>query len=120
MNSDKARELYRLSEIKYSDIGSKEIAKLIECIKLELINSDNELDMKICKLRKKDVAYAKDGGIKNCYIMVDGAYFTRREAIYFNMRNKRSNGFIGFAGWASSNNTEPFINAFKTWIKTCM
>lgn len=120
MDNDKARELYRLSEIKYSDIGSKEIAKLIKCIKLELSNSDNELGMKLCKLRKKDVTYAEDGGIWSCYLMVDGAYFTRREAISFNTITALGYGFIGFAGWAGSKNTEPFINAFETWTKTCM
>ena len=120
MNNEEARELYKQSGISYSDIGSKDIAQLIDCIKNELNNSDNELEMKLCKLRKNDVTYKEDGSIKNCYLMVDGAYFKRREAISFNTQSIKGEEFIGFAGWAGGKNTEPFINAFETWIKTCM
>lgn len=38
-------------------------------------------------------------------------YFEKREAVSFN-----SDGFIGFAGWASSANVEPIFQAFDTWL----
>lgn len=37
--------------------------------------------------------------------------YSLREAISFN-----SDGFIGFAGWASSYNTALFVDAFKEWV----
>lgn len=44
-------------------------------------------------------------------INVDGPYFRDREGITFNR-----SGFIGFAGWASSRNMKPILNAFQEWI----
>lgn len=120
MNNEEIREFYEKSSINYSDIGSKEIGKLISCIEQELDDSDNELGMKVSKLRNCDVSYNKDGSIKNCYIMVDGSYFKRREAISFNTQDINGGEFIGFAGWASTNNVKPFINAFKTWLESYM
>lgn len=118
MTNEEARELYKQSGITYGNIGSKDIFQLMDCIRTELNNSDNELKMKLCKLRKQDVTYKQDGTIKNCYLMVDGEYFKRREAISFNTQSTKGDEFIGFAGWVGGKNTTPFINAFETWINT--
>lgn len=116
MNNEEARKLYKESGLTYANISSIEISKLIDCIKHELSNSDNELEMKLSKLRKSDITYNSDGTIKNCYLMVDGFYFKRREAISFNSADVKGNEFIGFAGWAGSKNTKPFIVAFEKWL----
>ena len=54
----------------------------------------------------------KDGGVKKYFLMVDGSYFKRREAISFN-----DGGFIGFAGWADKYNVQPFLKAFDRWVE---
>ena len=51
-----------------------------------------------------------NGTIRGAYLFVNSYYFTQREAISFN-----PNGFIGFAGWASDNNVQPFLEAFMKW-----
>lgn len=117
MNNEEARKLFHQSGISYSDIGSKEIAQLIKYVKTELIKTDSELNMKLCRLRKNDVSYKDDGSIKNCYLMVDGSYFKRREAISFNTQNIKGEEFIGFAGWADDKNVKPFIDGFVTWLR---
>ena len=38
-----------------------------------------------------------------------------REAISFN-----SDGFIGFCGWADTQNSQPFLNAFRRWMTEYM
>ena len=38
-----------------------------------------------------------------------------REAISFN-----SDGFIGFCGWADTQNSQPFLNAFRRWLTEYM
>lgn len=73
--------------------------------------------MKLCNLRKKDVSFKPDGSIENCYLMVDSSYFKRREAISFNTQGLNGQEFIGFAGWDSTDNCQPFINAFIKWVK---
>jgi hypothetical protein len=120
MTNDEARELYKESGITYKSIGSKEISKLIYCIKTELHCCDNELELKLCPLRKNDINYNEDGSIKNCYLMVDGDYFKRREAISFNTADIHGNEFIGFAGWGGTKQREPLLKAFAKWINEMM
>lgn len=116
MTTDEARELYKKSGLTYRDIGSKEIAMLMDCIKAELLITETDLKFSLPNLRKSDINYNDDGSIKNCYIMVNGDYFKRREAISFNTASLKGDEFIGFAGWASTANTQPFINAFVIWL----
>ena len=47
----------------------------------------------------------------SAYIKVICDNYSQREAISFN-----PDGFIGFAGWASSYNTRLFIDAFIEWV----
>lgn len=105
------RNLFSSKFDDYKKIGSFEIDNLIKLLEVEL-SKPNNLNLKICPIRKRDIAYV-DGYIKHCYIMVDGEYFKRREAISFN-----NGGFIGFAGWASSENSKPIHKAFIKWVKS--
>ena len=52
----------------------------------------------------------RTGKIKEIEITVSGTYFSKREAVTFN-----ENGWIGFCGWASGYNNEPFVNGFAKW-----
>ncbi len=117
MNNDSAREIYKKSGIRYSNIGENEIKQLITYINIELKNSDSDIKMKLSKPRINDINYDSNNKIKNCYLMVDSNYFKRREAISFNTQDINGNEFIGFAGWAGTKNVEPFIIAFTNWIK---
>jgi hypothetical protein len=49
--------------------------------------------------------------IEGFFLFVAGPYFDKRECISFN-----ADGFIGFAGWASSENSEPIIKGFLAAI----
>lgn len=46
------------------------------------------------------------------YLLTDGSYFNKREAITFDLYTK----FIGFCGWASGCNRIPFIKGFVKWV----
>lgn len=105
------RNLFKSKVGDYKKIGSFEIDKLIKLLEIEL-SKPNDLNLKICSIRKKDIAYNHEH-IKHCFIMVDGKYFKRREAISFN-----NDGFIGFAGWASSENCKPINKAFIKWVES--
>lgn len=39
-------------------------------------------------------------------------YWDSREAVSFN-----TDGFIGFAGWADNQNTQPVLSGFMAWVK---
>ncbi len=119
MNNEEARILFSLSGIEYKDIDIDKIVLLIELIRSELIKDGTDLKMEICELRNKDVCFNLDGSLKECYLMVDGFYFKRREAISFNRLDQLGDCFIGFAGWAGGKNTVPFLNAFEKWVKDC-
>ena len=111
----------------YSAIGSKEIYRLEQLIIEELSKHTTEDDyskhvMTLAPLRKGDMAYS-EGHISHCYFIVDCktypasesvkpfSQWKRREAISFNR-----DGFIGFAGWASSQNEAPFVKSFDRWV----
>jgi len=111
LESQICRNLFVECGLTYSDIGSKEIGKLIGLIKISLEPcTENSVKMTLDKLKKNDYNYLEDGSIECCFLKVSSDYFKGREAISFN-----KDGFIGFAGWASSNNEKPITDAFKKW-----
>jgi len=130
MNREEARKLFENSGLKYSDIGSIQIAQLIKCIKEELQNfNNNGFVMELNPLKRNDIEYKEDGSIKNCYFKAKGIikgcnngsskdiiHFKEREAISFNTQGIEGNGFIGFSGWADDKNLTPFISAFIKWV----
>lgn len=59
-----------------------------------------------------DVCTERESGpVDAFHILVDGPYFTRREAI-----SLEPSGYFGFAGWADSRNERPFLVAFARWM----
>lgn len=61
--------------------------------------------------RKIEIKYTKEGAIECAFMYVKGRHFEERELVSFNR-----DGFIGFAGWASTTNVEPIINGFMDWL----
>lgn len=53
------------------------------------------------------IKYDKD----DVYLLTDGSYFSKREAITFDLYKR----FIGFCGWASGCNRIPYIKGFIKW-----
>jgi hypothetical protein len=107
MDSNDCRNKFKESGLKYSDIGSREIAKLSNLLRDELY-LNNKFNLSVnpdikCK-------YDKNGSIISCFIYVNSNYFTKREAFSFN-----SEEFIGFCGWADRSNCIPFYNTFDKW-----
>lgn len=62
------------------------------------------------KLSKKTYYRHKNGRLAYAFLRMNGLYFKQRECISFN-----SDGFIGFAGWASDGNVQPVLRAFIRW-----
>ena len=120
MTNNDARNYFIESGLKYSDVTKFDLESLISHLKRTyedyLIDGgkhSQEMGMKVCDLRKMDSKFDKNGKLLHAFIHLDGSYFHRRECISFN-----SDGFIGFAGWASTANAEPAIKAFKRWCDT--
>lgn len=120
MKTEDARIKFKEAGLSYSDLGSKEMAKLREILEQELSEFRNEsFQMALKPTRKKDSRFGKDGSVEHFsfrvkgWIAGDSPYFTDREAITFN-----TGGFIGFAGWSDSTNVTPFLKAFDKWVNS--
>lgn len=112
MTNDDARQLFK-DHLKYCDIFEGDILLLIMLINKELkLHRKIEKEMKLTLSLKYHYKKEKDGSLKELYLCCNGSYFKKREAISF-----ESSKWIGFAGWASTKNTYPFISAFVTWVK---
>ena len=61
--------------------------------------------------RKMIIHYNYNGTIQSAYLFTKGRHFEERECISFN-----HDGFIGFAGWASTTNVTPIVNGFMDWL----
>lgn len=107
---DKLRKKFNTS-LSYQIIDEMKLYRLKWLIAEELSNHDGKINMRLSTNKKKDVKILKRTGLKFAMLKVDGSYFKEREAISFN-----ESGFIGFAGWASGYNLEPFANAFEKWM----
>jgi hypothetical protein len=106
----KARDQFN-SRFDYSLLREVHINHLRLLVSSELAHHDKEIDMSLKQPLKKDTVVRKTLGLKYAKLEVNGSYFSGREGITFN-----ENGFIGFAGWASSYNLKPFAVAFEKWI----
>lgn len=109
VTSDYCRKLFKSLNLTYED-ARQHINSLINYLDLELQSySKTENGMEIKMTVNKKIRHDRVGGT---YILVDGSYFSNREAISFN-----GDGFIGFCGWASTKNSMPIYNAFISWCQ---
>ena len=101
------RKKFAECSFSYSKLNSNDLIFLMKFIRIEL---KKHKDFKMFLSEKVDIKFNEDT-LKYFYLRVNGPYFENREAISFNI-----DGFIGFCGWASSNNSKPFLTAFDNWI----
>jgi len=115
-SSKLAREYFKESGIKFSDITIEDCKKLRIlineiCYKLCADESYSMIkDLEVNKRIKKDKA-----GI---YLTISGSYFKDRQAISFFTPDEKLNDLdlpIGFCGWASGCNRIPIIQGFIIW-----
>ncbi len=119
--TDFARQKFIDKQLDYSDIKVSDFFRLVSYVSEEIekfpefLSAHPELHgiktLIISQMLKdiKPVYNAdKNGGMASGFIKVSSHYFEGREAISFN-----NDGWIGFAGWASSTNIIPFVKAFE-------
>lgn len=108
--ANEAREAFESSGLDYSDISLKDLAHLRDLINQELSGHTPLRGSMICQTKIKS-DFSDDGEMRSAFIFCDGFYFSKREAVSFN-----SDGFIGFAGWASTTNLHPITRGFIAWL----
>ncbi|MDU0069882.1 MULTISPECIES: hypothetical protein [Bacillus] len=114
MNSEQARIYFVDNGLKYEDVTEGDICVLTMLLNKHVKNAIKKNKNTIDTMRmsqKIKSKYTTKGTLKCCFLFVNSDYFTQREAISFNQ-----DGFIGFAGWASSDNVKPMIDAFVEWV----
>ena len=110
MNTDDAREMWQRSGFDYSVLTTPNVEMLAGLLSVELSDFAKHGGMEMV-VAYKEIWRDKSMKVTSCRITVDGPYFKDRMGIAFDR-----DGFIGFAGWASSNNIRPFVQAFVTWV----
>lgn len=116
LTTEQARQYFKDKNLNYSKITYNDLTKLqlllIDELNSYIINDEHgkEMGMTFRTPLKKDIKVLVRSGLQYAFLKVDGSYFEKREAISFNR-----DGFIGFAGWASSRNAQPMLRAFIRW-----
>jgi len=105
MTNDEVREVFAKSGLDYSILSHINLERLrylinSEMVESRLFNGEYRCDRKI-HLEPKWAG-----------LTCSSDYFEEREAVSFNR-----DGFIGFAGWASSKNVQPILDGFVLWVK---
>lgn len=118
-DNEKAREYFK--PLTYADISKSDWRMLIAILEKHIEKRNVEqAEVKKANNGFSDYTYEIDKCIWNketkrrkfsAYIHVKLDGFSVREGISFN-----PDGFIGFAGWASSYNTKLFTDAFCEWV----
>lgn len=121
MSSQECRHLWRVLKLRYGDIEPCDLDALQGYIAIECAEScrRRETPRYTIPRRKDDSLCYKmspDGGIAQAYLKIDcPGQWKGREAISFN-----SDGFIGFCGWADTQNSQPIYRAWRRWCLECM
>lgn len=116
MTSRECRALWQALKFQYADIEPYDLDALQGYIALECAEScrKGETPRYTIPRCKNDSLCCKmnpDGGILRAYLKIDcPGQWNGREAVSFN-----SDGFIGFCGWADSQNSQPFYRAWRAW-----
>ncbi|MEB3840525.1 hypothetical protein [Pseudomonas guariconensis] len=105
ISRDQARELFAKSGLTYSVLSPERMRILRGKINERMVSSGVIGGTFRCRQR----ATIRDGYAE---IRCKASYFDNREAITFN-----TDGFIGFAGWADSDNVQPILQGFTDWLK---
>lgn len=110
--NNSARQVFKGSGLTYNDMFDHQPVLRNEIEKeLSLLAASGGMEMTLSK-RKSRIRFVPGTRDIGCFFLtVDGPCFKCREAVSFN-----SGGFIGFAGWASTENVAPIINGFLAAI----
>lgn len=120
MTRDKARAYFKNKGLAYSDIKYADLF-FLELLLNEQFNKQLKENFLACGLNKPiywlhvnyssyNARYDEHDRITRAFLTGEGSYFDAREVISFN-----ADGFIGFCGEASDENTEPVLTAFVKW-----
>lgn len=113
ISNEYARQYFKTKAIQFKDIRRYDIDLLhaLCCIEIDKVRrSPESIISKQLRMSRKIICNREHGVFESAFLFVNSGYFKKREAISFN-----SDGFIGFAGWASTTNTQPFLRAFIKW-----
>jgi hypothetical protein len=113
MTTNEAREYFKNKGLTYQGITAGDICVLVMMLNknIKAACKNNEMSTGSMHMSEKIKSkYNANGTIKECYLLINSHYFTRRECISFN-----KDGFIGFAGWSGTQNIKPIIRAFIEW-----
>lgn len=108
-----ARNYFKEKGLTYDSIDEGDILVLSMMLQQEIKKSNKADETSVSTMTlstKIDMKKKTNGHITSCFLYMNSHYFTRREAISFNV-----DGFIGFAGWADQGNTNPLLRAFLKW-----
>lgn len=117
LTSASCRELFASLGYTYADISPCDLDALQGYIAIECARSHRAgmTPRFVIPRRKTDSLCCKmkaGGGLEKAYIKIDcPGQWTGREAISFN-----PDGFIGFCGWADTQNSQPILTGFKKWL----
>jgi hypothetical protein len=109
MTTQEARDYFKSSGLTYKNITKGKINYLMMLLEKRLLEyKGNIINYRL----NHHFVFVSDheGMMEKCFLFVKSDKFKERECISFN-----GDGFIGFAGWASSDNTEPILKAFIEW-----
>ncbi len=104
MTTDEARELAAKANITVENVTMKQLMELHDILLEKLENSEcfrGTFEMNPLELDHNRM-----------FLTCKSDYFDNREAVSFNR-----DGFIGFAGWASSKNIAPILEGFVEWAR---
>ena len=111
-SNDYCRAKFKELGLSYDDITDGDILTLVMLLNREIKRSIKSGEsLKTMYLSdKKVIKHKSNGAITECYLFMNSHIFTQRECISFN-----KDGWIGFAGWADSGNSNPIRRAFLEW-----
>lgn len=110
--TQEARDYFSKCGLTYDDITEGDILALVMLLNKEIKKSNQDLETSVTMTLSKRVDFVNSPKhtCKRCFLYMNSHYFTQRECISFNQ-----DGFIGFAGWADTGNTNPILRAFLKW-----
>lgn len=105
MTRDEARAMFTSANLDYSVLTKDRVQRLRTLINAKMKSSGLMRGQFRCRQRPI---------IRSGYaeIRCKAHYFDAREAVSFN-----TDGFIGFAGWADSENVQPVLEGFAAWVR---
>lgn len=116
LTRDQMRALWEGSGLSYGDIRRVDISRLESYLGDALDGNFLETGLSMwVRFGKSIVGHAPDGSIECAFVRIADPGSVDLEGVSFNR-----DGFIGFAGWASDENVQPVLRAFKRWLTRWM